>query len=142
MYRVIALFAALVMVIALALGSGPVPAWAEGEAGQTVVSTDAGISEGSGSSGGIRPVNEAKIQAKVKEIESTFYGALNPIVGLMSKVSFGIAALALILALVIGTGVLKRVLSVLFCVALGIFLWANAGKLAEWIMSLSKWLGQ
>jgi len=132
--HIAALFALLCcLVLALALpGVGALP-WLPG-AGAAALADEGG--------GGIQPVDEAKVQAKVGEVEKTLYGALKPFVQAASQISIWVAAAVMLLAIFAGVGAAKRALTALAFVALGAALFLNAGKIAAWIMAFGEWIGK
>lgn len=141
--RVWVLALMLVLTSVTVLGVFAPPALAETGVGQGGATAQTAVTaDGGGTAGGVRPVDPGKVEAKVKELEALLYGALTPVVDILGKVSIGAAALMLVAALVIGVGVLKKAAQILFCVALGVALWANAAKIAGIIMAVGKWLGQ
>ena len=86
--------------------------------------------------GGIEPVTAGEMAARVQEMLDAVFTVATPIVGMLGQLSIGAAAILLVLILVMGGGIAKRVLSVIFTIMLGIALW----HLAPWIIRMTQGL--
>lgn len=80
---------------------------------------------------GIEPVTVGEFTYRLQEALDAIFVILTPIVGMLGQLSIGAAALLLVLILIMGGGIAKRVLSAIFTIMLGIALW----HLAPWVVT-------
>jgi len=88
---------------------------------------------------GINPVSVDQIGDRIQEAGDKLYLWGSPVLDMLGKLSFAAAAVLLVLALVLGAGMLQKVIGICFTVALGIGLWYSAPWLVELIKSVSIW---
>lgn len=133
---------ALLTLLAFALA---VPAWAEEERGAPAPAQEPPAQEqaspgGSGKIGGIEPVSPEQFAGKVQELGEKLYGAASPLTDTAAKLSLAAAGLLLVLLIVLGAGILRRVVGAAFAVALGLTLWYGAPYIVGLIKYLAAWL--
>lgn len=87
-------------------------------------------------SGGIEPVTAGEMAGRIQAAFDAIFAVATPIVGMLGQLSIGVAAILLVLILVMGGGIAKRVLSVIFTIMAGIALW----HLAPWIVRVTQGL--
>ncbi len=93
-------------------------------------------------SGGIEPVTGAEMAGRVQEALNAIFAVATPIVGMLGQLSIGVAAILLVLILVMGAGIAKRVLGVIFTIMLGIALWHLAPWIVRATQGLTNWFVQ
>lgn len=132
---ILALLALLVFALAA-------PAFADEGAGNAAQApTREQASPGSsGEIGGIKPVSPEQFAGKVQQLGEKLYGAASPVADMVAKLSLAAAGLLLILLIVLGAGILRRVVGAAFAVALGLALWYGAPYIVGVIKYLSNWL--
>lgn len=135
--RKVLVFALLaLMVFALA-----VPAFAdEGTAGNAAPAQGQASSGDSGKIGGIEPVSPERFFGKVQLLGEKLYGAASPVADTAAKLSLAAAGLLLILFIVLGAGILRRVVGAAFGVALGLALWYGTPYIVGMFKYLVAWL--
>lgn len=93
----------------------------------------------SGTVGGVKQVSPKQFADKLQEAGNKLYELASPFVDMIGKFSFGFAAIMLILILVIGAGILRRIIGAIFVISLGIGLWYFSPWLVEMIKYLAFW---
>lgn len=86
------------------------------------------MSEDTGMIRNIEPVSPSEITGKVDKLVGTVYESAKPLIQTASKVMLAGAGVMLIFALVFGKTLLKKAISTLFFVGLGLFLYINVDK--------------
>lgn len=90
--------------------------------------------------GGIDPVSPEQFAGKFTELGDIIYGAASPITDTVAKISLSLAGLLLVVMLIIGPGLIRRVIGAVFSVAVGLCLWYSAPHLVGLIKYLAAWL--
>ncbi|MGB9792597.1 MAG: hypothetical protein ACPLTR_08490 [Thermacetogeniaceae bacterium] len=139
MKKALAVFLAAILILALAL-----PAFAD-DAGSaanapTKEQAPSGSSGSSGEVGGIRPVSPEEFAGKVQALGEKLYGAASPVADTVAKLSLAAAGILLILLIVLGAGILRRVVGALFAVAVGLAIWHGAPYIVGVIKYITNWL--
>jgi len=150
MSKALCVLVCLALVLALA-----VPAFAEtgqdaaqASAGQAAPAgnggtqaAESGSGGGSGGTiGGIPVVSPEHFAGKLNQLGDTLYKTASPVADMIAKLSLAGSGLLLVLLLVLGAGILRRVVGALFAVCLGLTLWYGAPYLVEMIKYLAVWL--
>lgn len=98
-------------------------------------------SSGSNTVGGIEPVSPGDFSAKLQKLGDKLYSTASPLVDMTAKLSLAGAALLLLLVLILGAGVLQRVVGACFGVALGLLLFYCAPQIVAVIKYIAAWFG-
>ncbi len=119
------------------------PAWAEGEAvtgadpGQAVQAPENG---GAAAPTGVQPVDPHKLAVKVQKLGDAVYGAASPIADMLARLAVGAAGVLLILLIVLGTGIVRRVAVAVLAVMAGLGLWYGAPYIVGLVKYFTNWL--
>ncbi|MEW6727530.1 MAG: hypothetical protein AB1327_11340 [Bacillota bacterium] len=90
--------------------------------------------------GGVPVVSPEKFGSKLNELGEIAYRQASPITDMVAKLSIATSGLLLILLLVLGAGILRRVVGAVFAVAVGLGLWYGAPYIVGLIKSVAVWL--
>ncbi|MDH7578259.1 MAG: hypothetical protein QHH75_10685 [Bacillota bacterium] len=131
----------ILTLLALLVFALAAPAFADEGAG-SAAPTQEQVSPGGGSGkiGGIEPVSPEQFAGKVQELGEKLYGAASPLADMVAKLSLAAAGLLLVLLIVLGAGILRRVVGAAFAVAVGLALWYGAPYVIGIIKYLAAWL--
>jgi len=89
--------------------------------------------------GGVPVVTPGEFGAKIQEAGDALYRAASPLADLLGRLSIAGAAVLLVLVLVVGAGVVRRVIGAVFVICLGIALWYLAPVIVEWVKLVAAW---
>lgn len=95
---------------------------------------------GSQSSNGIQPVSVDEITSKVTEAEGYLFGAMSPVIKLLSKIMLLLIALSFIGILLTGAQAAKNAFVAFLFVGLGMAIFTAIPQLTEWFINLGNWL--
>ncbi|MDI6908106.1 MAG: hypothetical protein QMC81_11560 [Thermoanaerobacterales bacterium] len=136
MRRVLWIVVCLAVVLALA---GP----AFAETGQDAGQPPGGQAAPAGSGetiGGIPVVSPGELGNKLNQLGDIAYKQMSPITDMVAKLSIAASGFLLIMVLVLGAGIVRRVVAALFFVALGLGLWYNAPYVVGAVKAVAAWL--
>jgi|GEM_PF-2296513 len=133
----------ILTLLALLVFALAAPAFAdEGTAGNaaTAPAQEQASPGNSGNVGGIEPVSPERFFGKVQQLGEKLYGATSPVADTAAKLSLAAAGLLLILLIVLGAGILRRVVGAAFAVALGLALWYGAPYIVAMVKYFVAWM--
>jgi hypothetical protein len=89
----------------------------------------------------IPPVSASQLSAKLQSVGDEAYGMASPLVDMVAKLMLALAGIMLLLMLVFGPGIMRRVFGICFSVACGLLLFYCAPYIVVWIKAIGAYLG-
>jgi hypothetical protein len=88
---------------------------------------------------GIEHVSPTEFAGKLQQAGEAVYSYASPLTDLLGQLSIAAAGVLLVLVLVLGAGIVRRVVGAVFVVCLGIALWYLAPLIPEWVKDVAAW---
>jgi hypothetical protein len=99
----------------------------------------AAAAETTNQTAGIEHVSPTEFAGKLQQAAEAAYHYASPLTDLLGQLSIAAAGVLLVLVLVLGAGIVRRIVSAVFVICLGIALWYFAPVIVEWVKDVAIW---
>lgn len=88
---------------------------------------------------GVEHVSPTEFFGKLQQAGEALYQYASPLTDLLGQLSIAAAGVLLVLVLVLGAGIVRRVVGAVFVICLGVALWYLAPLVPEWVKDVAAW---